>query len=432
MLQNADRNALIAIIAKMSSQSHETEKIILDWCKNNNEKYRKKAIETELMHHWAAARSVISIFNEYGGGPESDEEDAYDHLWKMDEIVKSNDISWEVRSEILDEMLEEFNIGNSGFDDILIDVASSFCKSAEERRYFADILAGGSSDYYRNYAARIYQSLGDNEQFLKTKLANLRYGSDYVEIAKYYAKAGDRTKELEYIWKGMQNSDGRLDELIAYIAPIYMREGNDKELKRLYELAKKTKWDHNIFAIAQQLYQYAGQKGDYAAKKKMLLLILDTCDGSDLKKWCAICKKVLSAEDWQKEYEAILEKVKKKNIKYYLDICMETGKENIVLEYLQNSNYRYDYWSIDYNQYFSSRLAAKYPDEILALYWKEVHRLLQVSNNKNYDTAVAFLKKIKALMKKNKQQTEWETQFRQLKETHRRKKNFMALLAGIK
>lgn len=127
-----------------------------------------------------------------------------------------------------------------------------------------------------------------------------------------------------------------------------------------------------------------------------------------------------------------MKKVKDKNLKFYLDICMETGKERIVLEYLQDAGCRYDnYWGVDYKHYFSSRLAKKYPNEILELYWKEVDSLLRISNNKNYETAVKFLNKIKALMKKNKRQAEWEVRFAELKEKHKRKRNFMALLGNM-
>lgn len=431
MLQNADRKVLIDMISKMSELSHDTEKVIIQWCKKNNKSYRNKAIEIELKNLWEDARAVISIFNEYGGGPEDDEEAACDNLWKMDEIVKTHDIAWEFRSMILDEMLEEFNVGNSGFEDILIDVAASFCQNAQEQRYLADKLANGGSGYYRDYAARIYQSMGDQEQFLKIKLNNLRYGSDYVDVARYYAKAGDRAKELEYIWKGLRNSSGRLDGLVDYIAPIYIREEDDKELERLYKFIIKTKWDVNIAAIAKQLYDYSCKKGDYASKKKMLLLILDTCDKSELKKWFGACEKELQEEDWKEEYENILEKIKKRDQKFYLDICMETGREEIVLKCLQKSGCRCDYWGIDYDQYFSSRLVAKYPNEILDLYWKEVESLLRVSNNRDYETAVSFLKKIKALMKKNKKQEEWEEKINALKETHKRKKNFIALTGKL-
>lgn len=431
MLENADRKDLIDIIVRMSKNSPKAEMVIIDWCKGNNEKYRKKAIEAELEKLWEEARAVISEFNEYGGGPDSDEEEAGDKLWKMDEIVKTNDISWENRVVILDEMLEEFRIGNSGFDDLLIDVASSFCKSADEKRYLADALAEGGSGYYRGYAARIYKSIGDEAQFLKTKLDNLEYGSDYVEVARYYAKAGNREKELEYIWKGLENCHGRLDELIDYVAPIYIREKNDAELRRLYTFIMKTKWDVNIAAVAKQIYEYSGMKEDYESEKKMLLLILDTCESSEIKKWFKVCKDKLHAEDWQKEYENILEKVKRKDQKFYLDICMETGREDVVLKCLQDTGRRYDYWSVDYNQYFSGRLAEKYPDEILEMYWRDVENLLRISNNKNYETAVSFLKKIKKLMKKNGKQAEWEKKFNELKEQHKRKKNFMALIGKL-
>lgn len=81
--------------------------------------------------------------------------------------------------------------------------------------------------------------------------------------------------------------------------------------------------------------------------------------------------------------------------------------------------------------YFSGRLAEDYPDEILKIYWKEVNRLLCVSNNNNYSMAVGFLKKIKSIMKKNGRREEWEMKFRELKETHKRKKNFLAMLGKM-
>lgn len=82
---------------------------------------------------WEEAREIISDFNEYGGGPERNEDKACDNLWKMDGLVKENNISWDIRSIILDEMLEEFYEGNSGFDDILIEVGESFCKIRKKR-----------------------------------------------------------------------------------------------------------------------------------------------------------------------------------------------------------------------------------------------------------------------------------------------------------
>ena len=110
---------------------------------------------------------------------------------------------------------------------------------------------------------------------------------------------------------------------------------------------------------------------------------------------------------------------------------MDTGKELIVLERLQNECHGYDYWDLDYDGYFSKRLFEKYPDEVLALYWRDVHSLLSVAKNKNYDLAVKVLQKIKPLMKKNGQAEEWKEQFEALKEKHKRKSNFMSRLGKL-
>ena len=58
----------------------------------------------------------------------------------------------------------------------------------------------------------------------------------------------------------------------------------------------------------------------------------------------------------------------------------------------------YDYWDIDYNQYYSGRLLEDYPDEVLALYWRDIHGLLRVSNNKIYRVAADLLQIIKKSM----------------------------------
>lgn len=431
MLEGAVKKDYIEMISKMTMCSADAEQIVLEWCKKNNKAQKNNAYEIELGNLWNEAREVIREFNYYGGGPEEDEETAADNLWKMDEIVKKHRISWTVREAILDEMLDEFYAGNSGFDDLLVDVAESFCKKKEEKRYLADALAKGGSDYYRGYAVQLYRAIGDEDAFLQTRLDNLRYGTDYIDVAEYYAEKGDSEKELEYIWMGLENSDGRLDELVNYIAPKYRKEKNEKELKHLYQFIINTKWDINVIAIARHLYEYSGEIGDYESKKKMLLLILDTCDKSEIKKWFTLCEKELTEEDWQREYANILEKVREKNLTFYLDICMETEKEHVVLEYLQKQNHGYDYWDLDYEQYFSKRLFSKYPEEILSLYWRDVDLLLRVSNNKNYMIAAGILKKIKKRMKQNKCADEWKEKFDALKEVHKRKKNFMALISDM-
>lgn len=431
MLKTASREDLTDIITKLTKHSSKADQVVLDWCKKNNSRCRDQAIEMELQNLWDGAQEIISEFNQYGGGPDSDEEKAADALWQMTEIVEDHEISWDIRVAILDGMLTEFFVGNSGFDDLLIDTAEAFCKTKDEKRYLADSLKEGSNGYYRSYAAVIYREIGDEKEFLETKLSNLQYGSDYVEMAEYYEEHGERQKARDIVWKGLKESQGRLDELISYIAPVYIKEKNEDELRRLYKLALKTKWDINICAIARYLYEYAQNCHDDINQKKMLFLLLDTCDKNETEKWYQACKQVFDEAEWQQERDTILGKVKKKNMKFYLDICMESGESKTVLEYLKTKNHGYDYWDMDYNQYFSSRLLDEYPDDVLALYWRDINNLLLVSNQKKYEIAASMLKMVKNSMIKIGREQEWKQQFKELKERQKRKKNFICLLNGF-
>lgn len=94
-----------------------------------------------------------------------------------------------------------------------------------------------------------------------------------------------------------------------------------------------------------------------------------------------------------------------KDMKFYLDICMETGEKKMVLD--------------------------DYPDEVIMLYWRDINQLLRVSNNKNYGIAVELLCEVKKSMIRIKREQEWEQRFRELKEQHKRKTNFLSLLIKL-
>ncbi len=101
-------------------------------------------------------------------------------------------------------------------------------------------------------------------------------------------------------------------------------EKREDELRRLYKLVMQTKWNINICAIARYLYEYAKSRHDDINQKKMLFLLLDTCEKNEVEEWYQVCKQMLSDSEWNHERETILDKVKKKNMKFYLDIRMKS------------------------------------------------------------------------------------------------------------
>lgn len=90
-----------------------------------------------------------------------------------------------------------------------------------------------------------------------------------------------------------------------------------------------------------------------------------------------------------------------------------------------------NYGNVDSGQYFSKRLFAGYPDEVLALYWRDVHTLLQVTRNSNYEAATDRLAIIRSCMKQIGKTQEWNRQFEELKEKHKKKRNFIAMVQKL-
>lgn len=56
----------------------------------------------------------------------------------MEKLLKDNEVSWIVRKEILDQMLQFVASDNSGFTEYLMDIAVIMCTNKQENLYLAD------------------------------------------------------------------------------------------------------------------------------------------------------------------------------------------------------------------------------------------------------------------------------------------------------
>ena len=105
-----DKKLLEDMIFYILGRSQSAKEVFLEYCRKK-EKDTKTAnyniiIENQIKQHWANAKKIIKEFNMYGGGSETDEDDAYYELRKMEELFKENNMLWTLRKSILDEMLD--------------------------------------------------------------------------------------------------------------------------------------------------------------------------------------------------------------------------------------------------------------------------------------------------------------------------------------
>ena len=138
-----------------------------------------------LFEYWEDARSIISDFNELGGGPEDDEEEAYGYLEKISELIKEGGLSTAAKLEFLDEAFKEYNINNSGFEDSLMDIFFEICQTKEEWEYLVKKLDEHPSKWRKERIMIIQREyLHDEEAYLQERMQILTSGMDYWDLVR--------------------------------------------------------------------------------------------------------------------------------------------------------------------------------------------------------------------------------------------------------
>lgn len=136
----------------------------------------------------------------------------------------------------------EYDVGNSGFDDALIDLFFELCKEKEEWEYLVRKLNNRPSDWRKKLVMSIYKNhLNDDTRYLEERLKNLHYGIDYWELVQYYI--GKRKKELalETAQKGIEKGEGRLTELYDCLIDHFSKLHDDNALEMIAQTATERK-----------------------------------------------------------------------------------------------------------------------------------------------------------------------------------------------
>lgn len=422
LLIDVSREELIKIINRLISFDTASEEWLLNYCKQKgNDSNESLIVKKQIQHYWDEAEDIISESNEYGGTYKED--DAYNALSMINDLCKETKTDWEFRQSIVDEMLEQFYIGNSGFDDALVDSCRLLCQSDDEKLYLAAALSK-SGGYYASVAAKMFLDYGKDDEYLRVRQDNLCYGSDYIELANYFISKKQDDKAVDLVEEALKYANGRMDEVYEWLFKNYAEKKQEDKIIKLYQ--KAIEKNCNIDVIVELMYQY--YQDDYTKKKKYLLRMIELCGIRSLRKWFDECKQVLCEDDFKKQADYLYATFKKRNLHDYLQLKIEEGNLQEVLIELQeasNTYYRYD---LDSNHELSRKLTEVYPLEICELYWKECEKMCYQSNKKNYMKAVDILEEIKSIMIKHEFSDKWNIKYGEFLERHKRKSLLMGYL----
>ncbi len=251
---------------------------------------------------------------------------------------------------------------------------------------------------------------GDVEKLVAVKTKDLSFAYSYLQIAEIYKKDGKAEKALEWAEKGMKvfpkRTDSRLREFLA----------NEYHKRKRHDDAMQIMWAEFVdvarFEEYKLLNDHAERAGGTEAwkhwREKALQLIRRGIADSNRS---AKGRHVL----WNANDRSELVKIFlwEKNI----DAAWVEAEEGGCHESLWRE--------------LAAKREADHPEDALAVYQSLVEPQVKQTNNDAYRNAATLVKKIALLFRRLGREEAWNHYRSTLCETHKRKRNFMALLEKI-
>ncbi|RJS85825.1 hypothetical protein CW713_01120 [Methanophagales archaeon] len=428
-LKSLDARDLYNLVQNLIMKNSEVHRLVLEWFK---EKAEASSVAEEvaalndelLMEYWEKAENIILEFNEYGGGPEDEEEEAYQWLDEISELIRKGNISSDAKIGFLDDAFVEYDIGKSGFDDELMDIFFEICDTKEEWEYLVAKLAKSPSDWRKKLIMNIQKDyLCDERAYLEMRMENLHYGMDYWDLVEFYVNKDDLQKALETAEQGILKGEGRLTELFQFLFEHLAEERDTANIERIVRVALTRKSEEKN--MLDRLFEYYKAEGNYEKAKEALQKAYKIMRYGNYYAEYNKMKAFLRAADWKHVEPEIFKDVQEKDICDYLRICMDKNLKEAVLHTILNPPEMQ--WGMK-NKFdeFAAKLEEDFPERIIEYYWQSAYRNIPGGNRGTYRIAAGYLDKVKRIyVNLLKDESGWKKRFSGLKAEFKNRPAFL-------
>jgi hypothetical protein len=362
LLETAPKARLVDLIVRVAASRPAVRRECLDYLNRHTamSPSRKKQSEGEkLLALWAELAPDLDELDAYGGGDYDADIHVSSLLQEIAQALSRKKIDLDYRQKLLDHALPYIESGNAGLDDDLYDLAYAASYTDVDWRALAQAFETMGGDWKLEHARRIYRRLGNREKYLELRQGKLVTGTDYVDLADFHWKAGEKQKAMEVAETGLLKGKGRMDELRQFIAKRVKSAGNRE--------------------------RYLALQCDQATDPL-------TCDKyKTFRKLCTVT-------EW-KCYEAkILARLENAWGTEQLRIRMHRKEYEEAVAVLTRSRYPLYAWDSAYELQTAKRLESRYPEAILKYYLLGLGDLKTNAPRKEYTRKSQVMKKVHHLM----------------------------------
>ena len=274
ILKRIPHDDLLELIMRLIQSNKKAQEKALHFLENkgylNDEELAQKHYN-EYREKFAEAIDIISEFNMYGGGPEDDEDRAYENMEQVLSLLEEGKLPDECREEMIHELMEQYLEGNSGFDDAIWDWIERIACEEAHWRLVLSYLKQSNSKYDQSLMLDIYRhKLGNEETYEQMRIQQLTYGSDYLDYAQFLEQKGEKKKALEIAEKGLREGEGFLGALYEYVFEQYEQMG---EKEKALQLLKQQFQHRPSYELYKKAIAYAAPSVKEAVKEELYALL---------------------------------------------------------------------------------------------------------------------------------------------------------------
>ena len=249
---------------------------------------------------------------------------------------------------------------------------------------------------------------GDVETLVDVKKKDLSYAYHYLQIAELYQKSGNHDKALEWAEAGLKafpdRTDSRLRDFLA--AEYHRRKRHDEAMELIWADFS----DHADLANFEKLKAHAER----------------------IRQWPIWRGKALDfiREDINRTKQSREGRCGARNVSYSNSLLVEIflSEKDLDAAWLEAQ-------AEGCSERLWMRLAADreqdHPQDAIDVYKKWIDPTVEKKNNQAYQEAANLMRKIRVLMKRLNQDTEFADYLRKVRTAHKPKRNFMKLLDRI-
>ena len=358
ILENLTKEQLTEIINKVSDKNESSKKEIEDYINKNKAHFEYANNHSEYSRLWDEAEEIISKFNEYGGGPEDEEEIVDDNLSGIVDLFTNNKLDKKTKIDFINGCFEQYYYGNSGFEDLLRDSIFEVCTTKEDWLFVIEKLKKSLSNYDAECIMKIYKDkLKDDKTYLKLRMAKLNFGMDYYDLVEYYHKKEDIEKAIAIAKEGIEKGAGRIIDLIEFLLRFYTENKDYKNILKYKIMSFK---ESPSFEDYVKIIKFSNHSDKNAALNELNMIINNSKDEE------------LKAE-----------------INYF------NGNYQQVLEYVKS--YCEGFFYQEKFKKWAQKLEPIYPKDILRMYMERVKYILKFKISKEYTVAGYYLQRVKLI-----------------------------------